>query len=362
MANEVSRGDKNFASKSDPSAHGTAFLRHLVANPKRMVGEIWFLALVGAAAYAFAYLLPQDFRAEHRAYLATAWTAFMLRTFQFHAGLFFGMFFIVSIGLRRRFLSALLASLVLFLVWPSLQTYQRHFMRSNPDAAARSIRVLSANLLYSNSNLEEVLTHLKAVDPDVVLFQEYTSKWHEALEPALLSTYPHGRWEPRDDAFGLAIFSRLPLTARGVQRLKLFDGEAPQFRAELAVQGRELAIYNIHLLPPLQVENFHIGRQEFADLLEVLRTERTLFIVGGDFNFTETSPQAWALSSCGVKEAFQTSGHGSGSSWPVHRILGWVPGLRIDHLYYSPSVTCTSCLTGSPAGSDHRPVMAEFVP
>ena len=39
--------------------------------------------------------------------------------------------------------------------------------------------------------------------------------------------------------------------------------------------------------------------------------------------------------------------------------LRWFPGIRLDHIFLSKELTSTQSRTGTGAGSDHRPVIAE---
>ena len=46
------------------------------------------------------------------------------------------------------------------------------------------------------------MTRVLAAKPDVLMLQEYTADWHEALQKAIGAQYPHTSVVMRDDSFG----------------------------------------------------------------------------------------------------------------------------------------------------------------
>jgi len=80
--------------------------------------------------------------------------------------------------------------------------------------------------------------------------QEYADHWHEALQAALKADYPYASFLPRQDSFGMAIYSRTPFVGAVNQWLPLGREELPQMRTVIRLAGREVGVYNIHLLPP----------------------------------------------------------------------------------------------------------------
>jgi len=118
-------------------------------------------------------------------------------------------------------------------------------------------------------------------------------------------------------------------------------------------------VYNVHLLPPLGIAHMIESRSQLADLLDMLAADPLPVIVGGDFNFTETSSNARALRRQELIDSHSIAGRGRGATWPVNSFFRWLPGVRLDHVYISDGLTCTSCRTGNGFGSDHRPVVVE---
>jgi endonuclease/exonuclease/phosphatase (EEP) superfamily protein YafD len=328
---------------------------------KRMLrAEAWLVVLAAYPLLAFAYLWPQDWRNESATSVWAGWVAFLIRALQFHLGLLLLIVAVVAALRRGRrlFLAALPPTL--FVLVPAFgQFLPRGAEASRPP----TLRVMSVNLLMVNDDTDGIIGEIRAARPDVLLLQEYTAEWHRALQAAIAAEYPHHSVVERDDSFGIGLYSRTPFAGEVDQRFPLGRAGVEQQRAELEVGGRRFAIYNIHLLPPRTPLYTSEHRLQFADLVDALKAERLPYVVGGDFNFPETSPQHADLRRAGVREAHELAGAGRGATWPVNSVFRYVvPGIRIDHVYLSPDLTATRCETGVGSGSDHRPVVVDVAP
>jgi endonuclease/exonuclease/phosphatase (EEP) superfamily protein YafD len=216
---------------------------------------------------------------------------------------------------------------------------------------------MSVNLLRSNRDYDAVLRQVEAVDPDVVLFQEYSAGFHDACARRLTGRYPHVEAHPADDCFGVAIWSRQPFVQEDDALLFLGDHEIPAIRVEVEIDGRRTALYNVHLLPPLRAY-FRDHLRENEELRERLRRETSPTIVAGDFNMTNATRAAGRLRRLGFRDAHVLAGRGRGVTWPALGMLSYAPGIRIDHVYVGPGLDARECRVGAPCGSDHLPIIA----
>lgn len=319
--------------------------------------EAWLLVIASYVALAFAYLWPQDFRSTSQGYVAVSLTAFMARVFVFHLGLLLAVVAAVSLRTRQWRLLTATVPLVVFALGRDIWSYRPS---ERPRLSGEVVTVASVNLLMVNTNTGSLVEEVRASGADIVLLQEYTEHWHAALRSALAQDYPYECHVCRDDSFGAAVYSSRPFIGDPELDLPLGVSSLPQIRALVEISQRPVALYNVHLLPPTSLEYTTESRLQFADLLDHLRKESLPFILAGDFNFTETTPQAAALRRLGTQEAFAVGGWGRGSTWPVNSFLRCLPGLRLDHIYLGGGLTCSDCRTGTGRGSDHRPVIAKI--
>ncbi len=318
--------------------------------------QAWVILGGAYALWVFAYAWPPDWENTSTVYALIAWTAFMIRTFILHGGLLLAVLVALAAWKRRwRLVVAALPLLVMTLGPAVLASLPR-----SATSAPADCTVMSVNLLMINRQTDPLIDEIAAVDPDVLLLQEYTDHWHAALQQRLGVAYPHIAYIPRDDSFGSAIYSRHAFVGKVQRYLPLGSGSEPQMRAVIQIGDAQIAVYNIHLLPPWGVAYILENRRQFADLHALLAAEELPLILAGDFNFTETGPNAAALAELGLRDAQSVAGRGRGATWPVHGLFRWVPGLRLDHIYARGDWRVLSCRCGYGAGSDHRPVIARL--
>jgi vancomycin resistance protein VanJ len=246
--------------------------------------------------------------------------------------------------------------LVAFTVGPALWSY---VPRSPPTVAGETITVMSVNLLHANTTTDPIVAEVIAARPDVLALEEYTPRWHRAFQEALADEHPYVCYVCRRDSFGQAIYARQPFVGPVDLTLPIGTVGVPQTRAVIRLAGREVALYNVHLIPPRRHDWAIEQRWEFADLIEQLERERLPVILCGDFNFTNASVFADELDRLGLSDAHRISGWGRGTTWPVLGFFRFLPGLRLDHVFLSRELTSTSSRTGIGRGSDHRPVVVE---
>jgi endonuclease/exonuclease/phosphatase (EEP) superfamily protein YafD len=221
------------------------------------------------------------------------------------------------------------------------------------DAGTTKLRILVANVYTANRRHDIVNALIDYEDADLVLLMEVNGPWLAALEDSL-NSYPHRVERPRDDNFGIALYSRVPWDAAEV--VELGEAEVPSVIARFTIGGKKLAAIGTHTLPPMGAERSALRNDQLRAVAKYLRTVEGSRLVMGDLNMTSWSPHFRdLLSEAGLVDSRR--GRGIQPTWTAFRGLVRLP---LDHVLVSPDITVTDRRIGIPIGSDHLPVIVEL--
>lgn len=248
-------------------------------------------------------------------------------------------------------LSALVFALInLAVIWPVF-VRPAQALTEAPVAARR--RALILNLYQPNRQHDRVLELIEAVDPDLVVLVEVNERWWRALEPAW-SRYPYQQSALREDNYGLAIFSRLPMLA--VENQAFCALGVPTIVTQLEGSSHPLTIIGTHPPPPKGRHNTAFRDEQMESLGDFIASQDGEMMVCGDLNLTPWSPVLRRfLQKSGLRDSAQ--GFGLQASWPVNNPLLRIP---IDHCLVSPGIRVNNRELAGAVGSDHFPVVLEF--
>jgi endonuclease/exonuclease/phosphatase (EEP) superfamily protein YafD len=216
-----------------------------------------------------------------------------------------------------------------------------------------NLRVLLANVHTANSDKQSFLDLVKASDPDVICVQETDDAWAEALE-VIEADYPVHSIVPRSDNFGIAFYSRLPGAITGVLFQK--EHQVPALSATITVEGRSIAILDIHTLPPMGYFMARHRRAQLESARQWLATQTDPALLIGDLNLTMFSPEYYRftkdLDLHNARKSFGPLG-----TWPA-----WVPFARLplDHCLVRGDLAVVNCAAGPNIGSDHLPLIIDL--
>jgi endonuclease/exonuclease/phosphatase (EEP) superfamily protein YafD len=311
------------------------------------------LAVIGAW-FIEAYFVPQDLNDTRPLHALAAVVSFFGRVFRFHLGVAACAIAGTAILLSARKLAMAAASLSLILLWP---TFASFLPKSSPPVAGKTIRVMTINLMANNRYDAGIVYQIRQANPDVIAMEEYTD-WADDVLPRELPEYRYRCIAPKTDATGMAVYSKLPISAE-VQPIHNRLGTRIRLRATLQIDGRPVVFYAIHPSTPEHYINILRNRLQTLDLVNDIRNETDPVIVAGDFNATETTPNLHAYNRLGLQSAWDIAGVGRGSTWPDVTWLKHLPGVRIDHILIGRPLTCRYVRVCGPTGSDHRPVVAD---
>lgn len=327
-------------------AGGTSHLSRWNRTAGRRRGLIWVAAWVTASVLASLIL------ARHALHDRT-WPLLLANMFTLYV--FAPAWAVAAAALlgRRWRLLALAASICL---WHAAHLASPLLPRTAPPASGAGIRLVTANLLMVHPHPDRLAAELEALDPDVLVLQEYSSRWHEtASRRGWFEDYPHHAEVIRDDSFGCAVFSRLPMEDVGVIEM----AGLPQLQASLRLDGVVVDLLDVHTLPPRIAEYVPGHRQALADIeaWAESRSGTRPFVITGDFNATPYSRFHRRMSRL-ADDAWELGGDGYGHTAPNG--LFPLPPMRLDHVYLSPDLTVREVMLGRGDGSDHLPIVAEI--
>ncbi len=225
-----------------------------------------------------------------------------------------------------------------------------------------NLRLMVANIEYTNLKTEGVWQTIEQHDPDLLLLIEINSRWKSDLD-SLRQAYPHRVEAIRDEGLGLALWSKLPIHRQEVKYL-VTDRRPSLFATLVLPDGKAIEVAGVHPTPPGLKDETPGGRRDSrvrdAELVmvakEVQDNPDASWLVTGDFNdvaWSHTTRLFKRLSGLGdprVGRALLTTFHAD------------YPPLRypIDHVFLSQGSTVGEFKRVRLPGSDHFAVLAEF--
>jgi endonuclease/exonuclease/phosphatase (EEP) superfamily protein YafD len=221
-----------------------------------------------------------------------------------------------------------------------------------PPTEGVAVRVLVLNVHTEGSSFDEVARLIEDVQPDIVGLVEVDDRWLTGLAPALARF--HWRLEkPRNDNFGVALYTRSPLVA-SIEGLGI---ALPSVVGTVDLGVVKLSIILIHPLPPMSAVALTAQGDELDAVANRARGMPDPVVVMGDFNATPWSrPYRRLLARSGLCDS--RAGFGVQATFPASSAVLRIP---IDHLLASCSVGVSERRVERDVGSDHLPIVVELV-
>jgi endonuclease/exonuclease/phosphatase (EEP) superfamily protein YafD len=278
-----------------------------------------------------------------------------------------------------------LLTLLPVLAWAGVWFGPRFIPKAAPPESGPTLRVMTNNIWHLNPTPEKVAEVIDAEKPDVVFLQEVQLSTQGAGLSPLDTAYPYQ--SQLLDQMRLYLYtahnltySRYPFVSS--EAVSVGGPEMPLiYRDVIEVNGARVALYNVHLVAPdtattrLPGSRNYLVRtaaafddternQQLDALLALLASESLPYIVAGDFNTSDTSVIYGRIVSR-MHDSFIEGGLGYGGTWPIARALGWsrfIPAMiRMDYIWHSDGLRTVRAWQGDVTGSDHRPLLADFV-
>lgn len=258
----------------------------------------------------------------------------------------------------RRLIAGEVACLALFVL-----LYGGWFLPRRPARVAETtFTVMTHNILWTNTHLDQIAAEVKTAAPDIVGLQELSPESWAVLEAELSGLYPY-----HYISANCGLLSHYPLEA--CEDIVVRDDWVPRSqKCEVSLDGRRITLFNVHprspyldtlvvgpwALPGALHTNLHDA--DVRGILERVRSVPGPALVIGDFNFSPQH-QPYRDFTAELQDSYRERGWGLGFTFSC-RQCAHVPIWRLDYLFHSPELAALDVQIGDYHGSDHRAVMA----
>ena len=258
---------------------------------------------------------------------------------------------IAHLAVRRRRSALMFAAFALTNLATILPLYQPDTV--DVRAPVTRLRVMLSNVYAENERFDLVLDAVDRYAPDVLVVEEVRPVWAQHLA-ALASVYPHAVAEPREDNFGIGLYSRHTLTEPTV--LHLGEAGIPSIAAEVQIGATSLYVVATHPVPPAGGWYSGVRNDQLEKIARHLRNAPRPAILIGDLNVTPWSSYfSRLLRDADLRDSMK--GYGPQLTWPVDL---WPARIPLDHCLYSSGVRVIDRRVGPFVGSDHYPIIVDL--
>lgn len=214
------------------------------------------------------------------------------------------------------------------------------------------LRLLHYNLRFDNPQMDSVLAMFARIDADILSLNETSRNWMPKLE-TLSASYPYRFHCPEWNAIGgTMLLSKLPLNSSN----DYCHAYAALGMSTVEIDGEDFEIGTVHMRWPWPAS----GPEQLVALEPRLATIGKDAIIVGDFNATTWSYAVSRFASL----SGMTVQRGFGGTWMYKYLpsaLAPFFGLPIDNVMTKGRLQITSVQSLPSIGSDHLPLLVEFV-
>ncbi|WP_442887180.1 endonuclease/exonuclease/phosphatase family protein [Congregicoccus parvus] len=242
-------------------------------------------------------------------------------------------------------------------ILPYTPLFRCEVKRAGVVKDSRRLRLLSSNVLVSNRDTNRLIGCIREERPDVFVTLESDARWEKALDE-LADEYPHTIKRPLDNAYGMHVYSRLPLEDVRVEYL--VEPDVPSMHATVVLRsGERVRLHVLHPAPPSPTEN-ETSEERDAELVMVAKHiaahESGPVVVTGDLNDV-----AWSTTTRLFRKLSRLLdpriGRGMLNTFHARWIFARWP---LDHFFHSEHFTLVELRRLPAIGSDHFPILIEL--
>lgn len=225
--------------------------------------------------------------------------------------------------------------------------------RNRDGSTLDTMKICSVNVLSSNHKSHRLASFIQRESPDILIIQELTPLWQLSLQK-IIANYPYRREIPRNDNFGIALYSKRPFES--LRTLTIGTAGFPSILGEISTNNGALTIIATHPPPPIGGEFTAARNSQLSEIARITAIGSENYAVFGDLNTSSYSTHFKALLNDG-KLFDSRKGYGVQTTWPT-----WFPlaSTALDHCLTTENVVIKSRKVGENVGSDHLPIVVEL--
>ncbi len=233
------------------------------------------------------------------------------------------------------------------------------------------LRVLTYNVKNGHYGQEEMTRNIQEAHADIILLQQSHGTYKDSLAKFLQG------WNTQ--VVNQYVFAtKYPILEAELRDLSVSTIRIHALRCRLKIKERVVTVYTVHLLSPRSglnalrnrserflermMDNNQVRQIQAIRLGNYLKQEFGPVLLAGDLNAPVQSMLYQEMTDSNLYNAFNAAGRGYGYTFG-HISPARHDFVRIDHIFLSREWVTLDCWTGSPVGSDHRPLIADlFLP
>jgi len=243
-------------------------------------------------------------------------------------------------------------SISIYTIFIGLEVFSIFFGGNKDTKITEYFKVLSINLLTSNTHYTEASNYIAEQQPDILILLESSEIWLDNLNE-VTKQYDYKQELPKNDNFGIAIYSKFKLDSISVFYERKLGSSISAF---FEFKNKKIKILAIHPKPPIGKLNFEFRNNFFNNIIENETNRNYELIVIGDFNLSSYSANfknfTNQLDLIDSRKEF-----GFQHSWHLIPILTIS---TIDHCLISENLKIKNREIGKDIGSDHKPIYVEI--
>ncbi len=235
-------------------------------------------------------------------------------------------------------------------------TFAKYEVLNTVDSS-KSLSLFTANVLQKNDKHNLLQDMYKNLDSDIMLFTETDRIWMSAIKNELNSSYISNVEVPKDNTYGMLLYSKLELFDTEVKYL--VSDSVPSIHAKVKLASSDtIQLYAIHPTPPMPQEN-PLSTDRDAEMMMIAKMaldSKYPVIVIGDFNDV-----AWSQTSKLFQRVSRLldmrKGRGLYNTYSADSyIMRW----PLDHIFISSAFKVKKIQRCEDINSDHYPLYTEI--